>query len=66
MSIVRTITCNICGAKSTEEKMGDGWQGWGILTGKQGPNGELEFALCPDHVNAVFEFVDNLMGINKE
>lgn len=66
MSIVRKITCNICEQSSTENIRGDGWKGWGNLTGKQGPNGESELSLCPTHLDMVFEFVDNLMGNNKE
>ena len=61
----RIIKCDICNKTETEPKTG-GWPGWGILTGKQGPNGELDFALCPDHLDAVFEFINNLMGNNKE
>ena len=66
MSIVRKITCDVCGTATIENAMGDGWEGWGILTGKQGPNGETELALCPDHLDMVFEFINNLMGNNKE
>lgn len=66
MSIVRKITCNICERSAIENIMGEGWQGWGGLTGKTGPNGETELSLCPNHLDMVFEFIDNLMGKNKE
>lgn len=64
MSVVRQIKCDIecCDTEATESLMGDGWTGWGLLTGKRGDNGETEFGLCPDHLDMIFGYIKNLSG----
>jgi hypothetical protein len=71
MGIVRQIKCDICEEKAIEKIMGDGWTGWGTLSGKvlKDDDGNIlatELALCPKHLDTVFEFINNLMGNNKE
>jgi hypothetical protein len=60
MSILRTIKCNVAGCKEiyTEQKPGTGFPGWGVIQGKQNEKGEMEFHLCPKHLNMVFRFVE--------
>lgn len=72
MSIVRQIGCDIddCSARATEATHGDGWQGWGMLAGKQEESaaGEItstELNLCPDHLSMIFGYIRNLSGENK-
>ena len=67
MSVARQIRCDIkdCENESTEAVMGDGWEGWGMLSGmqKEDIKGEIittELGLCPNHLGIIFEFIRNL------
>ena len=62
MSILRTIECNICEKKQTENISNEGWPKWGIVQGKANEKGETDFHLCPEHLDSVFGYIKNLMG----
>ena len=62
MSIARIIKCDCCEAYYTEEIMGDGFPGWGQISGKTDEHGNTIFGLCPEHLNIVFEFIKSLKG----
>lgn len=61
MGILRTVKCDICEEIQTEKIPGMGWPGWGMIQGRQGPNGETDFYLCPEHLDLVFDFIDSLI-----
>lgn len=60
---LRTMTCDIKGCISflTEAKPGDGFPGWGQLQGVI-LNGNENPCLCPDHLNRMAEYADELGG----
>lgn len=58
----RTVKCGICGKEERELSYGSGWSGWGEVKGAILQNNycDGEPHICPDHVKAVFDFLDGL------
>lgn len=65
MIFPKKIKCDICGLESIEKKYGDGWPGWGWVSGKQDDKGNMEFCLCPKDLDAVFLFMENFKKEKK-
>lgn len=59
--ILRTIKCDVCGATYTEERDGAGFPGWGALQGVA-LDGVPNPSLCPKHLQAAAQFVDDMRG----
>lgn len=60
--IKRTVVCGICTEQYTEEKEGDGFPGWGQISGII-LNGDTNPYLCPKHLKNVANFADELVGV---
>ena len=67
MPQLRTLICDIdgCECQSTEEKYGDGWDGWLLVSGMKID----QVSICPDHklafinlFNSLEESIKNDMG----
>jgi len=59
MTILRTITCDICGKTETEKTTNSGWMGWGAVQGINF-NGEPTPNVCPEHIAQIADFMDKL------
>lgn len=59
MSILRIIQCNIpgCNHSAQEATPNAGWPGWGVLQGRANEHGEMDFHLCPEHLDKTFKLL---------
>jgi len=61
MTILRTITCDLCGKEYTEREVGTGFPGWCVVQGiakDNDPTGQSTF--CPTHKERIAELIQEL------
>lgn len=70
----RKATCDICGFTQAETQYGAGWTGWVIVNGIGAveqvdgeilDNKHLETYVCPDHVEAMTQFITDMQEGNQ-
>lgn len=69
MPMVRTVQCDICEQRETENQYGNGWPGWAIISGIAAKTPKdndsltdenMRFILCPEHTSVVANILTNL------
>ena len=74
MPELRTFECDICQARKTEDKFGDGFAGWGQVSGvtlkvKEGTPEEKvvrDPILCNDHLLKIIPILNSLLEVERE
>ncbi len=59
MPLLRTVKCDICGETLTEPSYGAGFADWMLINGIV-LDGNDQIWLCPEHRNAVADYIDSL------